>query len=193
MKPSEAVGHPFVTGLGFHQRPGIPEEARRAARVRSSAAVTVPTATNGTSTLNGGSPVKRKEGNAFAAQAVTATPAKERRALPETPQTAVRNGTINASNAAVALHGSPSKAHAPSNVRRHSTVANGGAGVAVAGSKRASNGAVLGHAAGIGAATGHQQRLGSVGNLAAGSNVSLAQMAARESMGGTTTSGRWRS
>ena len=24
MKPSEAVGHPFVTGLGFHQRPGIP-------------------------------------------------------------------------------------------------------------------------------------------------------------------------
>ena len=54
-----------------------------------------------------GAPVKRKEGNAFATQAATATPAKERRALPETPQTAVRTGTTNISTAA--SHGSPSK------------------------------------------------------------------------------------
>ncbi|KAK5760522.1 serine/threonine protein kinase, CMGC, dual-specificity [Elasticomyces elasticus] len=180
MKPSEAVGHPFVTGLGFHQRGGIPEEARRAARVRSSAAV-VPT-------TNGGSPVKRKEGNAFAQSAVTSTPAKERRALPETPQTALRNGT--ATNGLNASHGSPSKAMPPPHNRRHSTVVT--AGAAVAGSKRASNGVVLGHAAGV---VNQSQRLGSMP-----SNGNLAQMAARESMGGASATasagqglGRWRS
>ncbi|TKA36135.1 hypothetical protein B0A54_13074 [Friedmanniomyces endolithicus] len=201
MKASEGVGHPFVTGLGFHQRAGIPEEARRSgARVRSSAAIAPAT--------NGGSPTKR---NAFAqvGSTVATTPAKEqRRALPETPQTALRNGGIANVNGGIitSQQGSPSKATMPLNHRRHSTVANA-AGAAVAGSKRASNGAVLGHAAGV-VANGlpgpqqqqqqSQQRLGSMGMLAGGGGgaASLAQMAARESMGGgafgVPGQGRWR-
>ncbi|KAK0864750.1 serine/threonine protein kinase, CMGC, dual-specificity [Friedmanniomyces endolithicus] len=198
MKASEGVGHPFVTGLGFHQRAGIPEEARRGgARVRSSAAIAPAT--------NGGSPTKR---NAFAqaGSTIATTPAKEqRRALPETPQTALRNGGIANGNGGIntSQQGSPSKASMPLNHRRHSTVA--AAGAAVAGSKRASNGAVLGHAAGV-VANGlpgqqqqqSQQRLGSMGMLAGGGGgaASLAQMAARESMGGAFGApgqGRWRS
>ncbi|KAK3068631.1 serine/threonine protein kinase, CMGC, dual-specificity [Teratosphaeriaceae sp. CCFEE 6253] len=193
MKPSEAVGHPFVTGLPFHQRPGIPEEARRAARVRSSATVAVPIVSG----PGASSPVKRKEGNAFAVQAAT-TPAKERRQLPETPQTAVRTGNTNTTtiNTNGVSHGSPSKAMpANNNSRRHST-AVGHPGMAVAGSKRASNGAVLGHAAGVNVGMGPaagtgQQRLASMGTLGGGGN--LAQMAARESMGGGAAAGRWRS
>ena len=165
MKPNDAVGHPFITNLPFNQRPGIPDEARRAARVRSSAAVPAQSIP---------SPVKRgvaagSSGNAFAAQANVQTPAKDRsRPLPETPQTALRNGVpaTTATN-----HGSPVKATGGN--RRHSTVATASA-AAMAGSKRASNGAVLGAGTMVGVGGGQQQRQGS---------GSLAQMAARESMG----------
>jgi dual specificity tyrosine-phosphorylation-regulated kinase 2/3/4 len=209
LKPSEAVGHPFVTGLPFALRAGIPEEARRGvgARVRSSAAVPTTSSTQtGSAIPSASSPVKRNNGNAFAQQqqqqaGVTATPsAKERRALPETPQTALRSGT-NANTNAAQQQGSPSKPLMGN--RRHSTIMTAGGGasasaVAVAGSKRASNGAVLASAAGLGGAAGsgggQQQRLGSNG-------TNLAQLAARESMGipgsgiggGAGITARWRS
>lgn len=186
MKPAEAIAHPFVSGLPFNQRPGIPDEARRAARVRSSAAVPATTTTTTISANGGGipSPVKRsitKEGNAFAQQVGTAnnaTPAREQaRPLPETPQTAVRNPNAGGN---AGLNGSPRK---PDPTRRHSTVASAGGAAAVAGSKRASNGAVLGTAFTAG------QRVGS--GATAGN---MAQMAARESMGAQSAStARWRS
>jgi dual specificity tyrosine-phosphorylation-regulated kinase 2/3/4 len=188
LKPSEAVSHPFVTNQPFHQRPGIPDEARRAARVRSTAAVPSTSAANGQGIP---SPVKRapagSASNTFAQQ-TAATPARERaRALPETPQTALRNG-VPAPGAATGLNqGSPVKVSANSNAnRRHSTVATAGA-AAMAGSKRASNGAVLaGQAPGpAGGVSMQAQQRGASGNLA--------QMAASAAAGGSGSgSGRWR-
>jgi dual specificity tyrosine-phosphorylation-regulated kinase 2/3/4 len=189
LKPSEAVSHPFVTNQPFHQRPGIPDEARRAARVRSTAVGPSTSAANGQSIP---SPVKRgavsSSNNAFSAQ-TAGTPARDRaRPLPETPQTALRTGPA----ATVQNHGSPIKTN--NNTRRHSTVATAGA-AAMAGSKRASNGAVLAGApaTGVGSANQQHPQRGASGNLA--------QMAARESMGvaaaGTagqnSTASRWRS
>jgi len=192
LKPAEAVGHPFITGLPLNQRPGIPEEARRAARVRSTQAA---------------SPVKRaavaKEGNAFAQQqqqqAAATTPAgkdRSRGAQPDTPQTAVRN---NATASGPGGQGSPSKVQAAS--RRQSTMFTAGGATAVAGSKKVSSGATLGSGFAAGVA-GQQQRMTS-GNLssssssAGGPTASLAQMAARESMSATAQQGggaqaRWR-
>ena len=188
IKPSEAITHPFVTNQPFHQRQGIPDEARRAARVRSTAAVP------STSAVNGGSipsPVKRTvptSTNTFAQQAA-ATPARDRRPLPETPQTALRNGgpastTLNPNQAL----GSPSKNAANSN-RRHSTVVNAGA-AAMAGSKRASNGAVLvGNAPPPGLTGGLQQnQRGMSGNLA----QMAASAAANGGAGMGQGIGRWR-
>ena len=193
LKPSEAVSHPFITNQPFHQRPGIPDEARRAARVRSTAAVQSTSAANGQSIP---SPVKRgavsSSSNAFSAQ-TAATPARDRaRLLPETPQTALRNG-VPAPAATVQNHGSPIKTN--NNIRRHSTVATAGA-AAMAGSKRASNGAVLAGGApvtGVGTVGQQHPQRGASGNLA--------QMAARESMGvaaagpagQNTLASRWRS
>jgi dual specificity tyrosine-phosphorylation-regulated kinase 2/3/4 len=194
MKPHEAVAHPFITNMAFNQRPGIPDEARRppgaSARIRSSAASTN-TGNNNTSTgATHTSPVRRKEGTSFSttqAQASAATPASRPRALPETPQTVVRNGVPSSTNITNQAQGSPSKSTTNSH-RRHSTVASAGGAAAVAGSKRASNGVVLGGNAS-----------GTTG--AAKPSGSLAQMAARESMGagaaGNGTGGglaaqRWR-
>ena len=192
LKPSDAIGHPFIANLPLNQRPGIPDEARRAARLRSTAAVPAVSTSNGQQGVPA-SPVKRgAASNAFGPNQnnPTATPtARERsRQLPETPQTALRNGAPAAPN-----HGSPSK---PANNRRHSTVATAGA-AAMAGSKRASNGAVLLGGATPGAAAGMQQR---------GASGNMAQMAARESMGAAgagqataaaaaaaASSARWRS
>ena len=194
LKPSEAVGHPFIMNMPFHQRPGIPDEARRAARVRSNAAVPATSAANPQAIP---SPVKRSAastGNAFALQAAT-TPARDRaRPLPETPQTAVRNGLPATSAAGIAHNqGSPVRVSAGAN-RRHSTlVTAGGAAAAMAGSKRASNGAVLagGLGPGVGGPAAQQQQL-------RGGSGSLAQLAATASMGVTGGSGpagssRWRS
>ncbi|EMC99322.1 hypothetical protein BAUCODRAFT_47703, partial [Baudoinia panamericana UAMH 10762] len=114
MKPSEAVGHPFITGT-----PNT-------------------------------SPVKRAAtvGNAFAQQhhQLQQTPARDRTRAPETPQTAVRNGSSTTTTTSVSttttLQGSPSKLNAAH--RRHSTIASAGSAAAVAGSKRASNAVTLG-------------------------------------------------
>jgi dual specificity tyrosine-phosphorylation-regulated kinase 2/3/4 len=183
IKPTDAVTHPFITNQPFHQRPGIPEEARRAARVRSTAAVPSISAASGQGIP---SPVKRGAAstsvNAFGQQ-TAATPARDRtRPLPETPQTALRNG-IPAPNPS---QGSPIKAASNAN-RRHSTVATAGA-TAMAGSKRASNGAVLAGQAPPGVAGGVAQQ------APRGASGNLAQIAARESMGAANAggSGRWR-
>ena len=180
IKPSEAVSHPFVTNMPFHQRPGIPEEARRAAKARSGAAV-APSLSAAAGGQGIPSPVKRGPASASVGtfgQLPASTPARERtRPLPETPQTALRNG-VPAANPS---QGSPIKASVANANRRHSTVATAGA-AAMAGSKRASNGAVLaGQAPGLSS----QPR---------GASGSIAQIAARESMGAANAGGggRWR-
>ncbi|KAK5136520.1 hypothetical protein LTR08_002864 [Meristemomyces frigidus] len=181
IKATEAVAHPFVTGVPFHQRgAGIPDEARgvrAGTRVRSAA---VPPSHGG----GGAAP----PGNAFAQQMLTATAtaaavmtpvrgAARERALPEMPQTAVR-GAGGGQQAQV----SPSKGGG----RRLSAAVHAGAG-----SKRASNGTVLMQGGG-------GQRVGSgVGPGSAGAGGGLAAMAARESMGATASApvqgaGRWR-
>ena len=207
LKPSEAITHPFITNLPLSQRSGIPDEARRAARVRSSAAVPPVAATNGVGVP---SPVKRttvaSSGNAFAQQQQhqqvsqqMSTPQRDRtRPLPETPQTAVRNGgPLHSNSSSTQLNqGSPVRPTFPSMTkdnRRHSTFASASA-AAVAGSKRASNGAVLGM--GTSAAVPAQTTAGR--GASNGSNVSIAQMAASAATagnGGPQSAGmaaRWR-
>ena len=187
LKPQEAVNHPFITNQPFHQRPGIPEDARRATRVRPTAAAPTP---------NGGipSPVKRlqtiaaaasvKTGNAFAQQQSQQTPAKDRTRLPpETPPTVLRTGAAALASTNL-QESSPSKQQAAN--RRHSTVTTAGA-AAMAGSKRASNGALVGISSTNAGPVA--QRQGS-GNSNTGN---LAQIAARESMGATAANAaRWR-
>ncbi|KAF2214753.1 hypothetical protein CERZMDRAFT_65990 [Cercospora zeae-maydis SCOH1-5] len=181
LKPQDAINHPFITNQVMNQRPGIPEEARRAARVRSTAAVPAGSSTNG----GGGaaSPVKRMHttagvngsaSNAFAQQQAAATPAKDRsRPLPETPQTAVRSGV----SLTQPTLGSPSKrVQTSDHIRRTSTVHGTGIGT-----KRSSNGAPINSATPAGAT---QQRMGS------GTGANLAALAAREA--NTNAATRWR-
>lgn len=176
----------------MNQRPGIPEEARRAARVRSTAAVPAGSGTNGVP-----SPIKRVNttaatpsgtGNAFAQQQVSATPApKERtRPLPETPQTAVRSGV----SVAQPTLGSPSKrVQTSDHIRKTSTVHGPTA------TKRASQGVPVNGAAPAAVGTTQQQRVAS-GTAAA---ANLAAMAAREANANASAnananaSTRWRS
>ncbi|KJX97075.1 hypothetical protein TI39_contig562g00016 [Zymoseptoria brevis] len=174
MKPHEAIHHPFITNLPFHQRPGIPEEARRAARTRLTTAAP---AVNG----NNPSPVKRSHattgsvsGTGIAYSQQQQTPLKDRaRPLPETPQTALRNGV-----SANARQGSPSKFTA-ANRRQSSVQVNGAA--AAGGVKRTSNGLTIGNAATTAAPSG--QRLAS----GQSNGANLAQMAAKEA-----NTARWR-
>lgn len=172
LKPHEACSHPFITNQPFNQRPSIPDEARRAARVRSTAAVPSTGST---------SPVKRvvTEG---APSNPASTPQKltsGSRQVSGTPQTVLRAPAATVNTAQM----SPGK---PTN-RRQSTVASaGGAAAALANSRRQSSGAAL--AASMNMAM-------SKTNAAA----SLAEKAARESMaataaanGATSNAGRWR-
>lgn len=157
MKPAEAVSHPFIANVPFHQRAqGIPDEARvRGAKVRAPASpVKVPSSRIAAS-------AQQQQPN-YLAPAVASTPAKEKiaRALPETPQTALRHGAATQHpNARVGSQGSPSKLTAAAMAnRRHSAILVPGGSA-----KRASNGAAL-------------------SGVAPGSN--LAAMAAREVMHG---------
>ena len=190
MKPNEAVSHPFITNMPFNQRPGIPDEARRAARVRSAA-------TGSTSAPTVPSPVKRaaNQGNAFAQQQVQQhTGAAPRNVTGSTPQSYSRTNTSSTS--------SPSKLTLAGTGRRQVSVTSANA-AAVAGSKRASNGLVLGSQTNLSSLPTLQQP---VSASARQGNPSLAQLAARESManingasgstGGATSglgSARWRS
>ncbi|KXT12148.1 hypothetical protein AC579_10388 [Pseudocercospora musae] len=180
MKPHDAINHPFITNQPLQQRPGIPDEARRPARVRPTAAVpntngSVPSPVKRVATTAGTS--SSSSANAFAMQQQQATPAKERsRPLPETPQTALRNGTTSNANQS---QGSPSKQLGA--VRRHSTV-NSANSAAVTGGKRTSNGAPL--SVGAASNTTVQRQASTTTN----NSGNLAQMAAREA----NATARWR-
>ncbi|KAM3418721.1 hypothetical protein BST61_g4696 [Cercospora zeina] len=181
LKPQDAINHPFITNQAMNQRPGIPEEARRAARVRSTAAVPAGSSTSGSGGAT--SPVKRTHTTAgvnesasaaFAQQQAAATPARDRsRPLPETPQTAVRSGV----SLTQPTLGSPSKrVQASDHIRRTSTIHGPGIGT-----KRSSNGAPINGAT---PAVATQQRMGS------GTGANLAALAAREA--NTNAATRWR-
>ena len=189
LKPNEALNHPFITNMPMNQRPGIPDEARRAARVRSAA-------TGSSSTPSVPSPVKRaaNQGNAVAQQqAQQQTAANSRSAAGSTPQSSIRSNPP--------LTTSPSKPMFAGSGRRQVSVASANAAAAVAGSKRTSNGLVLGPQSNVSGLPTMQQPA-----AARQANPSLAQLAARESMantngtatnsGGATSglgSARWRS
>jgi dual specificity tyrosine-phosphorylation-regulated kinase 2/3/4 len=190
LKPNDAVNHPFITNMPLNQRPGIPDEARRAARIRSAA-------TGSTSTPSVPSPVKRaaNQGNAFAQQQVQQqTAATARSGTGSTPQSSIRNNPP--------LTTSPSKPMFAGPGRRQVSVTSANAG-GVAGSKRTSNGLVLGSQTSLSGLPTMQQPMPAAARQA---NPSLAQLAARESManmnpaatnsGGATSglgSARWRS
>ncbi|KAI7159168.1 hypothetical protein KC352_g27136, partial [Hortaea werneckii] len=201
MKPSEAISHPFITNTTMNARPGIPDEARRAARARSTAAgPTAAAVANGTN-APASSPVKR---NAFAQQAQT-TPAisktkasggLQESSTPQQQTSTIRSIFPPAASAANAPQASPSKASAgggagnTNNGRRQSlapsSIGNAAASTA-AGSKRGANGAVLtgGGAAGGGGGLMSGQRNPS-GNMAA------AAASASMSHGGSAGTSRWR-
>lgn len=208
MKPAEAVTHPFITNLPMNQRSGIPDEARRAARLRTTTTIPV---TNGQTSS---SPIKRHAttaSNAFAAQArqhqqqqhalPQTTPGKDnkpRATLPATPQTAVRN-TGNPSTLLNQAQGSPIKKSLDANANRRLSTA---ASAAMAGSKRASSGAVPLNSGGGNSG-------GSMPSLPAfhqhSSSRGVAHLAAQQSMSGSggggaaaaaaaaAASARWRS
>ncbi|KAI7503434.1 kinase-like protein [Hortaea werneckii] len=203
MKPSEAISHPFITNTTLNARPGIPDEARRAARARSTAAgPTAAAAANGTN-APASSPVKR---NAFAQQQAQTTPAisktKASGAAPlESSSTPQQTSTIRSIFPSAATNNapqaSPSKppagggAAGNSNVngsgtRRQSLVPSMGNAAAstAAGSKRGANGAVLTGAGSGGLMPG--QRTAS-GNMAA-----AAASASMGHGGGSAATSRWR-
>nr|OQO23649.1 hypothetical protein B0A51_11334 [Rachicladosporium sp. CCFEE 5018] len=160
MKPDEAISHPFVTGLPMpsaqpQQRLGIPDEARRAARPRA----TGPS-----------SPTKRTI----------------QQQVPLTPK---RLPTTNSIPAAAA-QGSPAKpptlrfaSDSGATARRHSSITSLNTATTVAGSKRASNGAVL---AGNPAVNGNA-------NAGRSGLATLAAVAASSGSGTPGGGGRWRS
>ncbi|KAI7660700.1 kinase-like protein [Hortaea werneckii] len=195
MKPSEAISHPFITNTTMNARPGIPDEARRAARARSTAAgPTAAAVANGTN-APASSPVKR---NAFAQQAQTTPAISKTKAsgLPEssTPQTStIRSINPPASAAANAPQASPSKptpsVGAGNNIssRRQSLappIGNAAASTA-AGSKRGANGAVL---TGGGLMSGGQRNPS--GNMAAA--AASASMSHGGAGAGNASGSRWR-
>lgn len=177
LKPGDAVNHPFITNLPLNQRPGIPEEARRTARIRS-------TAQGSNVTANVPSPVKRaaNQGNAFAQQQVQQQTATNARTVTgSTPQSTFRHNPPMAA--------SPSKPTLVGVGRRQPSNATANA-AAVAGSKRASNGILLSSQAPSSGLPTMQQPTAAAAKQG---NPSLAQLAAKESMsnitGGSTRSG----
>lgn len=174
MKPNEAINHPFITKLPMNQRPGIPDEARRAARVRSGAS-------GSTNAPNIPSPVKRAatQGNAFAQQQVQNQSSSSIRSVTgSTPQTTIR---VNQPSA-----GSPSKPTLSSVGRRQLSVTSANNAAAVAGSKRASNGLVLGSQTNLSGLPTMQQ---SGAHPTRQGSQALAAMAAKESMSNVSGAG----
>jgi dual specificity tyrosine-phosphorylation-regulated kinase 2/3/4 len=163
MKPHEAVTHPFITNQPMNHRQSIPDEARRATRSRttannahSGAPGTNPSPVKRNITTSGALPMSsHASGNAaLSSTNIQQTPHKDRRGIPDTPQTSLRNPATTASVLPTAntngrsAQVSPSKQSFTGN-RRHSTLAsaNASANGFTAGSKRTSNGAVIGAAA----------------------------------------------
>lgn len=194
MKPSEAISHPFITNTTMNARPGIPDEARRAARARSTAAgPTAAAVANGTN-APASSPVKR---NAFAQQAQTTPAISKTKASggpdSSTPQTStIRSINPPASAAAAnAPQASPSKptpsVGAAANSRRQSlapsSIGNAAASTA-AGSKRGANGAVL-TGGGGGLMSGQRNPSGNMAAAAASASMS-------HGGAGNASTSRWR-
>jgi dual specificity tyrosine-phosphorylation-regulated kinase 2/3/4 len=160
MKPHEAVTHPFITNQPMSQRQGIPDEARRAARTRTtatghpSAPGPNPSPVKRNITTSGALPMSSHGANsaAHSSSSVQQTPLKDRRGVPDTPQTSLRNPATTASILPTANPNarttqiSPTKQSLGGGNRRHSTLGSGNtaANGFVAGSKRTSNGAVIG-------------------------------------------------
>ncbi|KAI6903452.1 hypothetical protein KC334_g7170, partial [Hortaea werneckii] len=205
MKPSEAISHPFITNTTMNARPGIPDEARRAARARSTAAgPTAAAVANGTN-APASSPVKR---NAFAQQAQTTPAISKTKAsgVPEssTPQTStIRSINPPASaSAANAPQASPSKPtpsvggaagnnnNGGGGGRRQSlapSIGNAAASTA-AGSKRGANGAVL--TGGGGLLSGGQRNPS--GNMAAAAASASMSHGGGGGGAGNASGSRWR-
>jgi dual specificity tyrosine-phosphorylation-regulated kinase 2/3/4 len=160
MKPHEAVTHPFITNQPMQHRQSIPDEARRAARSRTTASTAHPGA-SGTNpspikrnvTTSGALPMSSHASSnaALSSTNLQQTPHKDRRGIPDTPQTSLRNPSTTASVLPTAnpharsAQVSPSKQSFTGN-RRHSTLASANTSAVGfgAGSKRSSNGAVIG-------------------------------------------------
>ncbi|KAI5235976.1 kinase-like protein [Aureobasidium subglaciale] len=195
LRPDQAVLHPFITNEPFRRAGPVSSRTRNATSTASS-----------TTTTASQSPIKRAHPTnpsipAISTQASTAAP--RARPLPDTPSAAARNGVAPTSNVNNVLH---SVVKPASGARRQSLAPNSQPAAsapspqaplnqAMAGSKRASNGALL--------AQHYQQQIASYGSLGV-SNAStsssglprsvsgkldLAGAAARESMGATA---RWR-
>ncbi|KAG9560409.1 kinase-like protein, partial [Aureobasidium melanogenum] len=194
LRPDQAVSHPFITNEPFKKAGPVSSRTRTATSAASS-----------TTTTASQSPVKRvplpnSTIPSVSSQATAAAP--RARPLPDTPNTAARNGSA----AAPSVSNTMNQAVKPTSVGRRQSLAPGlqqtvsapppqiSISQAMAGSKRASNGALLAQ---------QYQQIGSYGSLGvSGSSTSssglprsvsgkldLAGAAARESMGATA---RWR-
>ncbi|KAI4728978.1 kinase-like protein [Aureobasidium sp. EXF-10728] len=194
LRPDQAVSHPFITNESFRKAGPVSSRTRTATSAASS-----------TTTTASQSPIKRAQPTiptipAFSSQATAATP--RARPLPDTPSTAARNANAAASN----VNNVMSQATKPTSVGRRQSLApplqptisapppQVSISQAMAGSKRASNGALLAQ---------QYQPMSPYGSLGVNSSstsssglprsvsgkVDLASAAARESMGATA---RWR-
>lgn len=194
LRPDQAVSHPFITNESFRKAGPVSSRTRTATSAASSITTTASQ-----------SPVKRVPLSnstipAVSSQATAAAP--RARPLPDTPNTAARNGSAAAPN----VNNTMNQAAKSASVGRRQSLAPGlqqtvsapppqiSISQAMAGSKRASNGALLAQ---------QYQQIGTYGSLGvSGSSTSssglprsvsgkldLAGAAARESMGATA---RWR-
>ena len=180
LKPDQAMNHPFITNEAVRRMSERP-------RLRTGTAATGPTASGGIP-----SPVKRVPTTtapvSTSSIGTSQTPAKESRSrpLPETPSTAVRGGVAVKPQQTQADNATKSSPMKPG-PRRQSGVVNGGPtpgqapSLAMAGSKRASNGLLLQQQASYGSSSGTGLPRVSSGKL--GLNVDMAGAAARQSMG----------
>ncbi|CAD0089125.1 unnamed protein product [Aureobasidium vineae] len=194
LRPDQAVSHPFITNEPFRKAGPVSSRTRTATSAASS-----------TTTTASQSPIKRAQPTiptipAFSSQATAAT--SRARPLPDTPNTAARNGNAVTPN----VNNLMNQATKPASAGRRQSLAPSlqptisapppqvSISQAMAGSKRASNGALL-------AQQYHQMSpyggLGVSGSSTSSSGlprsvsgkVDLASAAARESMGATA---RWR-
>ncbi|KAI4721011.1 kinase-like protein [Aureobasidium sp. EXF-10727] len=194
LRPDQAVSHPFITNESFRKAGPVSSRTRTATSAASS-----------TTTTASQSPIKRTQPTiptipAFSSQATAATP--RARPLPDTPSTAARNANAAASN----VNNVMTQAIKPTSVGRRQSLApplqptisapppQVSISQAMAGSKRASNGALLAQ---------QYQPMSPYGSLGVNGSstsssglprsvsgkVDLASAAARESMGATA---RWK-
>jgi dual specificity tyrosine-phosphorylation-regulated kinase 2/3/4 len=195
LRPDQAVSHPFITNEPFRRAGPVSSRTRTATSTASSTATTASQASQ--------SPVKRTHPTMPSIPTIPSQATPRARPLPETPNMAARSAAAASgmsnpmSSAAKPVAGGRRQSLAPN--MHNTTSAPPPSQVpmhqAMAGSKRASNGALL--------AQHYQQQIASYGSLGAASpsttssglprsvsgKFDLAGAAARESMGATA---RWR-